>query len=143
MTDSAPTMASARPVDPALLGLIRAYGDLRADHVRATREGTADAGRLAGQADELLARITAMLPPAADPDETEVLANLCLRTYSDQPPSYPGSRTPYVVVDIHGVSVALQRRARDLYVHVDTSETDDQVVAFEINGGGENDYALR
>ncbi|MEN3308855.1 MAG: hypothetical protein V7603_5057 [Micromonosporaceae bacterium] len=144
MTDSAPTTpASARPADPALLGLIRSHGDLRADHMRAYREDADDADRLARQADELLARITAMLPAAADPDEAHALANLCLRAYTGQPPSYPGSRTPYVVVAIHGVSVAVQRRARDLYVHLDTSETEDKVVAVEINGGGEHDYALR
>jgi hypothetical protein len=136
---SAPMLATPAKANPALPGLIERYGDLRADHARAQRLGNPDQQRLERQASELFARITAMLRPAEPSAATDALAGLNLRAYHGDPTAC----TPYVVVDLHGVSVGVQRRACDLYVHVDTSETPDQVVAVEINGGGENDYATR
>ncbi|WP_431945494.1 hypothetical protein [Micromonospora marina] len=72
-----------------------------------------------------------------DPVCVEVLTRLNLRIY----PGEPGDRTDHVVLDVHGVSIGVQRRADDLYLHADTTETGDQLVAFEINGGGEVDHA--
>lgn len=69
----------------------------------------------------------------------EVLIRLNLRVY----PGEAGDRTAYVVLDVHGVSIGVKRRADDLYLHVDTTETDDQPIAFEINGGGETDHPTR
>jgi len=74
------------------------------------------------------------------PAETGALAALRLRAYTDREPE---DVTDYVVVDLHGVSIGVKRRSRDLYLHVDTSETPDEVVAVEINGGGEIDYPVR
>jgi hypothetical protein len=136
---SAPMLATPAEANPALPGLIERYGDLRADHERAQRLGDPDQQRLEQQAGELFARITAMLRPADPNAATDALAGLNLRAYHDD----PTARTPHVVVDLHGVSLGVQRRASDLYVHIDTSETPDKVVAVEINGGGENDYATR
>ncbi len=139
MTLPAPTITATRETDPSLLGLIERYGDVRADHMRAYRQGDLSQGRLERRAGELFARIAAMLRPADATAATDALAALNPRAYDDD----PTARTAYVVVDLHGVSVGVQRRAHDLYVHVDTSETPDQVVAVEINGGGENDYPTR
>jgi hypothetical protein len=68
----------------------------------------------------------------------DALTQLQLRVY--QGDDAAGDRTDYVVLDIHGVSIGLKRRATDLYLHVDTTETDDHVIAFEINGTGETDH---
>ncbi|MEU8370072.1 hypothetical protein [Micromonospora tulbaghiae] len=72
----------------------------------------------------------------ADPVCVEVLTRLNLRVY----PGEPGDRTAYVVLDVHGVSIGVKRRAGDLYLHVDTTETDDRLIAFEANGYGETDH---
>ncbi|MEU8159489.1 hypothetical protein [Micromonospora parva] len=71
-----------------------------------------------------------------DPVCVEVLTRLNLRVY----PGEPGDRTAYVVLDVHGVSIGVKRRADDLYLHADTTETDDRLIAFEINGYGETDH---
>jgi hypothetical protein len=139
MLISAPMLATAAETDAALPGLIERYGDLRADHMRAYRQGDPDQHRLGRQADEPFARITEMLRPAERSAATDALHGLNLRAYHDD----PTAGTTYVVVDLHGASIGVQRRARDLYVHIDTSETPDQVVAVEINGGGEHDYPTR
>jgi hypothetical protein len=68
----------------------------------------------------------------------EVLTRLKLRVYTGD--AQAGDRTGYVVLDIHGVSVGVQRRVDDLYLHADTTETDDRLIAFEVNGGGETDH---
>ncbi|MEU8182046.1 hypothetical protein AB0B86_14910 [Micromonospora sp. NPDC049047] len=73
---------------------------------------------------------------AVDPVCVEVLTRLNLRIY----PGEPGDRTAYVVLDVHGVSIGVKRRADDLYLHADTTETDDRYIAFEINGHGETDH---
>jgi hypothetical protein len=44
------------------------------------------------------------------------------------------------VLDLHGVSIGVQRRPDALYVHLDTSETNDTMIAVEINGGGEHEH---
>lgn len=72
----------------------------------------------------------------ADPVCVEVLTRLNLRVY----PGEPGDRTAYVVLDVHGVSIGVKRRADDLYLHADTTETEDRLIAFEINGYGETDH---
>ncbi|MGC9667431.1 hypothetical protein ACNTMW_12850 [Planosporangium sp. 12N6] len=74
----------------------------------------------------------------AAPALADVLTNLHLRIYPRHPEV--GDRSDYVVLDIHGVSIGVKRRASDLYLHVDTSETGDRLIAFEINGGGETDH---
>jgi hypothetical protein len=69
-----------------------------------------------------------------DPLLSDVLRELCLRVY----PAAPGSAdSDYIVLDLHGVSIGVQRRPDALYVHLDTSETNDTMIAVEINGGGE------
>jgi hypothetical protein len=75
---------------------------------------------------------------AIEPALTAVLSSLNLRIYRRDHAA--GDRTDYVVLDVHGVSIGVLRRKRDLYLHADTSETDDAVIAFEINGGGEIDH---
>ncbi len=93
----------------------------------AAHEGDSDSVRLAA-ADALIGRYE------------DLMEFLKLRTYTDEHgPSYPGALSEYVVVDlVEGVSTAMQRRADDLYVHVDTTEAPDAVIDFEINsiGGG-------
>ncbi|MET8263126.1 hypothetical protein ABZU92_03930 [Micromonospora arida] len=84
---------------------------------------------------EQLAGALALLG-AVDPVCVEVLTRLNLRVY----PGEPGDRTAYVVLDVHGVSIGVKRRAADLYLHADTTETDDRLIAFEINGYGETDH---
>ena len=76
---------------------------------------------------------------AGGPAARCALAALRLRVWEHRE---PGDRTDYAVLDLYGVSIGVKRRDRDLYVHVDTSETPDQVVAVEINGGGEHDYPV-
>ncbi|MDI6101185.1 hypothetical protein QLQ12_21455 [Actinoplanes sp. NEAU-A12] len=73
-----------------------------------------------------------------EPALTDVLTHLNLRIYRRDHAA--GDRTDYVVLDVHGVSIGVQRREGDLYLHADTSETNDAVIAFEINGGGEIDH---
>ncbi len=73
-----------------------------------------------------------------DPALADVLTGLHLRIYPRDHAS--GDRSDYVVLDLHGVSIGVQRRKSDLYVHADTSETDDALIAFEVNGGGETDH---
>jgi hypothetical protein len=73
-----------------------------------------------------------------DPACVEVLAGLNLRIYPGD--AEAGDRTGYVVLDVHGVSIGVKRRAADLYLHADTTETPDHVIAFEVNGGGETDH---
>lgn len=80
-----------------------------------------------------------VVPLAGGQAARRALAALRLRVWDDRE---PGDRTDYAVLDLHGVSIGVKRRARDLYVHVDTSETPDQVVAVEINGGGEHDHPV-
>ncbi|MEU3118478.1 hypothetical protein ABZ652_30730 [Micromonospora chalcea] len=75
----------------------------------------------------------------ADPVCVEVLTRLNLRVYLGE----PGDRTNYVVLDVHGVSIGVKRSADGLYLHADTTETDDRLIAFEINGGGEIDHTIR
>lgn len=70
-----------------------------------------------------------------EPVLAELLTNLNLRVYPGD--ACRGDRTAYVVVDLHGVSIGLQRRCFDLHLHADTTETDDRLIAFEINGCGE------
>jgi hypothetical protein len=74
-----------------------------------------------------------------DPALADVVRALNLRIY---PSDAADDRTRYVVLDIHGVSVGLKRRAHDLYLHIDTTETGDHLVAFEANGGGEIDHDI-
>ena len=76
-----------------------------------------------------------------EPVLADVLDHLNLRIYP--PNRAAGDRSAYVVLDLYGVSIGLQRRAADLYLHADTTETDDDLVAFEINGGGEIDHPTR
>ena len=76
-----------------------------------------------------------------EPALTAVLSDLNLRVYRRDHAA--GDRTDYVVLDIHGASIGVQRRARDLYLHADTTETDDAVIVFEVNGGGESDHLTR
>lgn len=83
--------------------------------------------------------LTALGP--IEPAITDVLAALNLRIYRRDHAA--GDRTDYVVLDIHGVSIGVQRCASDLYLHADTSETDDTLIAFEVNGGGESDHPTR
>ncbi|MFI1989719.1 hypothetical protein [Actinoplanes sp. NPDC020271] len=66
-----------------------------------------------------------------------VLRDLNLRVYPTS-----SANSDYVVLDIHGVSIALQRRRDALYLHLDTTETADERIAYEVNGCGENDYEL-
>ena len=82
-----------------------------------------------------LAGVLALLGPV-DPVCAEVISRLNLRVY----PGEPGDCTAYVVFDVHGVSIGVKRRAGDLYLHADTTETDDRLIAFEINGDGEIDH---
>lgn len=76
-----------------------------------------------------------------EPALADVLDHLNLRIYPRDRAA--GDRSAYVVLDLHGVSIGARRRAADLYLHADTSETDDDLIAFEINGGGETDHPTR
>lgn len=84
---------------------------------------------------EQMAGALALLGPV-DPVCAEVLAALNLRIYPGN--AGAGDRTSYVVLDVHGVSIGVKRRAGDLYLDADTTETDDRVIAFEINGPRRN-----
>jgi hypothetical protein len=75
---------------------------------------------------------------SVDPVCAEVLTGLNLRVYPGDPDA--ADRSGYVVLDVHGVSIGVKRRAGDLYLHADTTETDDHLIAFEVNGGGETDH---
>jgi hypothetical protein len=85
-----------------------------------------------------LAAALAALGPL-DPVLAQVITGLHVRVYPGDVSA--GDRTGYVVVDIHGVSIGVQRRAGDLYLHADTTETPDRSIAFEVNGGGETDHS--
>lgn len=86
----------------------------------------------------LVGALTLMGP--LDPLLATVLRELRLRVY----PAAPGSgSSDYVVLDLHGVSIAVQRRPSDLHLHVDTSETADTLITVEINGGGEHEHPTR
>lgn len=73
-------------------------------------------------------RWTAALATLGDiePVLAHVLANLNLRAYPGD--GRCGDRTAYVVLDVHGVSLGLQRRFFDLYLHADTTETGDRII---------------
>lgn len=100
---------------------------LRAHH----KPHTLDVGPLAGA-------LAAVEP--IDPVCTAVLTHLNLRVYPGDP--HRADRTNYALVDLHGVSVGLQRRAADLYVHIDTAATGDRLLAVDINGAV-TDHAAR
>ncbi|GAB1641523.1 hypothetical protein [Krasilnikovia sp. MM14-A1259] len=74
-------------------------------------------------------RLTAALRALGpiEPRLAEVLTSLHLRIY----PGYSGAsdRSTYVVLDVHGVSIGVQRRAHDLYLHADTTDTDDALIS--------------
>lgn len=74
-----------------------------------------------------------------DPVIADVLRNLHLRVY----PINQGAVTEYIVLDLHGVSIGALRRAHDFYLHADTTETLDRIIAFEVNGSGEHDHPTR
>src|SRR5690349_1577227 len=76
-----------------------------------------------------------------DPVIADVLRNLHLRVYPINRAS--GAVTDYVVLDLHGVSIGAMRRANDFYLHADTTETLDRIIAFEVNGSGEHDHPTR
>ncbi len=76
-----------------------------------------------------------------DPVIADVLRNLHLRVYPGQPGD--GDRSDYIVLDLHGVSIGALRREHDFYLHADTTETPDRVIAFEVNGSGEHDHPTR
>jgi hypothetical protein len=76
-----------------------------------------------------------------DPVIAEVLRNLHLRVY---PINWAtGAVTDYVVLDLHGVSIGALRREHDFYLHADTTETPDRIIAFEVNGLGDHDHPTR
>ena len=76
-----------------------------------------------------------------DPVIADVLRNLHLRIYPGDRAS--GAVTDYVVLDLHGVSIGALRRDHDFYLHADTTETPDRIIAFEVNGSGEHDHPTR
>ena len=76
-----------------------------------------------------------------DPVIADVLRNLHLRVYPVNRAT--GAVTDYVVLDLHGVSNGAMRRAHDFYLHADTTETTDRIIAFEVNGFGEHDHPTR
>ena len=76
-----------------------------------------------------------------DPVIADVLRNLHLRVYSGDRTN--GAVTDYVVLDLHGVSIGSMRRTNDFYLHADTTETPDRIIAFEVNGLGEHDHPTR
>lgn len=86
-------------------------------------------------------RLSAALHAAGpiEPALIEAVNHLNLRIYPRD--HQAGDRSAYVVLDMHGVSIGVKRRTGDLYLHADTSETSDQRIAFEINGGGETDHS--
>ncbi len=70
-----------------------------------------------------------------------MLRNLHLRVYPGH--TAEGERSDYIVLDLHGVSIGARRRQHDFYLHADTTETNDRIIAFEINGSGEHDHPTR
>ncbi|OJF13136.1 hypothetical protein [Couchioplanes caeruleus] len=88
-------------------------------------------------------RLTAALRALGpvEPALADVLDHLNLRLYPRDHTA--GDHSAYVVLDLHGVSLGAQRRAGGLYLHADTSESDDDLIHFEINGGGEADHPTR
>ncbi len=72
-----------------------------------------------------------------EPALADVLNGLHLRIYPRDRAA--GDRSDNVVLDLRGVSIGVQRRRDDLYLHADVSETKDALIAFEVNGGGETD----
>jgi hypothetical protein len=96
-------------------------------------------GQHALHAPRLLAALT--LIGDLDPVIADVLKNMHLRVYPGHPAE--GERSDYIVLDLHGVSIGARRRVTDFYVHVDTTETTDRVIAVEVNGGGEHDLPTR
>ena len=97
-----------------------------------------DGGQYTLSAHQLLGALA--LISDLDPIISDVLRNLHLRVY-------PGDRTTgasdYVVLDLHGVSIGAMRRANDFYLHADTTDTTDRVIAVEVNGLGEHDHPTR
>ena len=83
-----------------------------------------------------LALISDLAPVIAD-----VLRNLHLRVYPINRTT--GAITDYIVLDLHGVSIGALRRDHDFYLHADTTETSDRIIAFEVNGLGEHDHSTR
>jgi len=96
-------------------------------------------GQRALNAPRLLAALT--LIGDLDPVIAEVLRNLHLRVYPGQPGE--SDRSDYIVLDLHGVSIGARRREHDFYLHADTTETNDRLIAFEVNGSGEHDHPTR
>ncbi|GAA3346583.1 hypothetical protein GCM10020358_58120 [Amorphoplanes nipponensis] len=76
-----------------------------------------------------------------DPVIADVLRNLHLRVYPINRDT--GAATDYIVLDLHGVSIGALRRQHDFYLHADTTETNDRIIAFEVNGLGEHDHPTR
>jgi hypothetical protein len=76
-----------------------------------------------------------------DPVIADVLRHLHLRVYPINRAT--GAVTDYIVLDLHGVSIGALRREHDLYLHADTTETPDRIIAFEVNGLGEHDHPTR
>jgi hypothetical protein len=76
-----------------------------------------------------------------DPVIADVLRNLHLRVYPINRAT--GAATDYIVLDLHGVSIGALRRTNDFYLHADTTETPDRIIAFEVNGLGEHDHPTR
>ncbi len=76
-----------------------------------------------------------------DPVIADVLRNLHLRVYPINRAC--GAVTDYVVLALHGVSIGALRRDHDFYLHADTTETTDRIIAFEVNGLGEHDHPTR
>ena len=93
-------------------------------------------GQHALNAPRLLAALT--LIDDLDPVIADVLRNLHLRVYPGQPGD--GDRSDYIVLDLHGVSIGARRRDHDFYLHADTTETNNRIIAFEVNGSGEHDH---
>jgi hypothetical protein len=105
--------------------------DLTARH-----EGMSSDGQHALHTPRLLAALT--LIGDLDPVIADVLKGMHLRIYPGQPNE--GDRSAYIVLDLHGVSIGARRREHDFYLHADTTETNDRIIAFEVNGGGEHDH---
>lgn len=76
-----------------------------------------------------------------DPVIADVLRHLHLRVYPVNRAT--GAVTDYVVLDLHGVSIGALRRQNDFYLHADTTDTTDRVIAVEVNGLGEHDHPTR
>ncbi|GLZ01900.1 hypothetical protein [Actinoplanes sp. NBRC 103695] len=103
------------------------------------RPDTMSDGQHALTGPRLLAALT--LIGDLDPVIANVLRDLHLRVYPGQPGD--GDRSDYIVLDLHGVSIGALRREHDFYLHADTTETPDRVIAFEVNGSGERDHPVR